>query len=106
MGQWTFIALTFDGTTLSLYADGKMVKDIKVGKPDFTKNNDGGSIWLARWKGGAGWDFTGVIDEVGVFDVALTEDDINGIMKDGLSQAAVSPSGKLTTTWSSVKSKF
>ena len=49
----------------------------------------------------------GVIDEVAVFNVALTEDDINDIMSNGLAEAlgiaAVSPTGKLTTTWGSIK---
>ena len=79
-----------------------MVKDLKVAKPDFTKNNAQGAIWLATWKA-PGWDFRGVIDEVGVFNAALSKNDIQGIMKDGLSPTAVSQSSKLTTTWSAIK---
>jgi len=106
IGEWSFIALTFDGTTLSLYADGEMVSDIKIGTPDFTNEHDGGSIWLAKWKAAAGWDFTGVIDEVGVFNVDLTEGDIKHIMEKGLSsELAVSPASKLTTTWSNIKTQ-
>jgi len=51
--------------------------------------------------------YKGLVDEVAIFDVALTADDITSIMTKGLGVAlsitAVSPSGKLTTTWSKIK---
>jgi len=48
--------------------------------------------------------FDGTIDELGVFDVALTEDDIQSIMTEGLkSFAVIFPAGKLTTTWAEIK---
>ena len=47
MGEWSFVALTYNGTILELYVDDEMVKDLKVAKPDFTKNNAQGAIWLA-----------------------------------------------------------
>ena len=49
----------------------------------------------------------GLIDEVGIFSKALLDDDIKNIMTNGLERATgitvVLPSGKLTTTWSSIK---
>ena len=104
MEEWSFVALTHDGETLALYVNGEIVADLKAGKPTFTQNNDGGSIWLTRWKGGAGWDFKGVLDEVAIFNAALTEDDLGTIMEAGLEKAlAVSSVGKLTTTWGNLK---
>ena len=104
MDEWAFVALTHDGKTLIMYANGEKAADLKVGKPEITHNNDGGSIWLARWKGGPGWDFKGVIDEVAAFNVPLSEADINAVMEKGLETVlAVSPTGKLTTTWSAMK---
>ena len=51
--------------------------------------------------------FRGIIDDVALFNVVLSEDDINSIMTDGLLWAtgmeAVSSAGKLTTTWASIK---
>ena len=51
--------------------------------------------------------FDGIIDDVSIFNVALTVDDIQDIMSDGLARAtgitAVSPSGKLATTWAQIK---
>ena len=63
-------------------------------------------LWIGRY-----YDldrvFSGLIDEVAVFNVALTEDDIKSIMKNGIGKAtgiaAVSPAAKLTTTWSAIK---
>jgi len=104
LGEWSFVALTHDGERLTLYVDGEITGEVEVGKPSFTQNNDGGSIWLARWKGGAGWDFTGVLDEVAIFNVPLTEDDLNTVMTAGLEKAlAVSPHNRLTTTWGNIK---
>ena len=101
--EWSFVALTYDGTTLKLYVDGEMVQDLKAGRPDFTKAHAGGAIWLATWKA-PGWDFKGVLDEVAVFSVALSIDDINSIMNAGLeSISAVSYAGKIATTWGRCK---
>jgi len=59
---------------------------------------------------GAEFDFSGIMDEIAVFDVALTEDDIKSIMNNGLAKAlgmvaAVDSSGKLTTTWATIKAR-
>lgn len=104
MEEWNFVALTHDGKTLALYVNGEIVADLDVGEPTFTQKHDGGSIWLTRWKGGAGWDFSGVLDEIAIFNAALSEDDLTTIMEDGLQKALdVSPVGRLTTTWGNIK---
>ena len=104
MEEWSFVALTHDGKTLLLYVDGEVVADLGVGNPDFSQDNDGGSIWLTRWKGGVGWDFAGVLDEVAIFNTALSEDDLNAVMEKGLEKAlSVSPIDRLTTTWGNIK---
>ena len=104
MDEWSFVALTHDGQTLVLYVDGEVAADLDVGEPDFTEQHDGGSIWLTRWKGAAGWDFTGVLDEVAIFNTALSEDDLGTIMTEGLEKAlSVSAINRLTTTWGDIK---
>lgn len=104
MEEWSFVALTHDGKTLSLYVNGEIVADLDVGEPSFSQDHDGGLIWLTRWKGGAGWDFSGVLDEIAIFNAALSEDDLTTIMEDGLQKALdVSPVGRLTTTWGKIK---
>ena len=50
--------------------------------------------------------FTGIIDEVGLFNIALTEDELKMIQEMGLIRALeVSLSEKLTTTWSTIKNE-
>ena len=48
----------------------------------------------------------GIVDEVGVFDVALTPAEIKHIMDKGLIEGiayAASPKGTLATTWAQLK---
>ena len=49
----------------------------------------------------------GVIDEVALFNVALTDKDVKQFMNEGLSSLvmAVSASGKLVDTWSNLKTR-
>jgi len=99
MNAWSFVALTFDATNLVLYVDGEKVKEKKLGKPD----NKSGALWFASWKD-PGWSFIGVLDEVGIFNVPLTIDDITGIMDNGLQKvSAVSDAGKMAVTWGEIK---
>ncbi len=104
--EWSFVALTYDGSVISLYVDGEMVKDLKVGKPDVATVAPAphqNAIWLASWKA-PGWDFTGVLDEACVFNVPLKSEDIKSIMNSGLQKAtAVSIAGKKTITWAELK---
>ena len=53
--------------------------------------------------------FEGLIDEIGIFKAALTEDDIKKIMDQGLGKAtgieAVLSRGKLAITWGGIKNQ-
>ncbi|MGQ9611134.1 MAG: LamG domain-containing protein [bacterium] len=108
MKEWSFVALTYDGSVISLYVDGEMVKDLKVGKPDVATVAPAphqNAIWLASWKA-PGWDFRGVLDEACVFNVPLDSDDIKSIMNNGLQKAtAVFSIDKKTITWAELKTK-
>ena len=60
-------------------------------------------LQIGRYPDGQ-WYFHGTLDEVFIFDVALSVKDIEAIMEKGISTiAAVSPGGKLTTTWGQIK---
>jgi hypothetical protein len=52
----------------------------------------------------------GLIDEVGIFNVPLTQEDIQQIMNDGLESVvgvstSVKPTGKITTAWARIKAQ-
>jgi hypothetical protein len=108
MGEWSFVAITHDGAILKLYVDGEKVNEKDVGEPDAVSHcaspANQGAIWLAKWKEAAGWEFTGVLDEVGVFNAPLSDEDIRYIMNNGLEGvAAVSALGRLASTWGQIK---
>jgi len=48
--------------------------------------------------------FNGIIDEVQVWNRALSEDEILQSMENLMDKAAIDASGKLSTTWAVVKS--
>jgi hypothetical protein len=97
--EWHHVALTYDGSTQKFYVDGVFSGDNAVckGDIDITDTN------LTIGTGNTGF-YTGSIDEVAVFDVALDEDDFETIITEGLRMiTAISPIVKLTTTWGKIK---
>ena len=109
LGNWEFWA--FIGSTKGNYMrvlrnmeEFDFREDTPENKPAFRTSEQNWSI-----AGRRGSSYTGVIDELGVFKEALIDDDIRSIMEKGLEQTAlaeaVSPLGKLTTTWSRIKAQ-
>lgn len=106
-GEWHFIAVTGDPTSLKNYLDGQLITTTNVNVPNhgsstYNVNIGGGGIFDAT----GNW-YTGMIDEVAIFSVALVEDDIVDIMNNGLGvNVAVSPALKLATSWGKVKVEY
>ncbi|MDP6597808.1 MAG: LamG domain-containing protein [Candidatus Poribacteria bacterium] len=96
--KWHHTAGSYDGKKLLLYVDGvQEAEGSHKGKPDFMDD----PLMLG---GGRLWPFKGIIDDIGLFNKALSIDEIKTIMKEGLSSMlAVSPSGQLTLTWAEIK---
>ena len=102
--KWHHLAFAYDGKKKVLYIDGEVDID-RAAKGEFgVKGVDviiGGAI-TERFA-------MGLIDEVAIFNTALTANDVKGIIKGGMASVlgttAVSPKGRLTTTWSSIKSQ-
>ena len=89
-GIWTFVAVTYDrtvdGGTLKLYRNGRLAGGTPVATNVAPPN--GGSALIGGYNGsGNGW--TGQIDEVGLFDRALSAAEIEQMFRDG--QRARSP---------------
>jgi len=98
--EWHHIALVYDGKTVDYYLDGSSEangnltgKITEVADPVVMATNA-----KPEW-------YSGLLDEVAIFKVALTKKDIQNIMSQGLEKAAtaVDFSGKLAATWSSIK---
>lgn len=100
--KWHHVGGTYDGKQVNVYVDGQQEASNPAGGPFTTGLKSIGSN-----ADGSGEYYNGLIDEFAIFNVALTEDDIKTIMDKGLARAlgiaAVSPSGKLTATWGSIK---
>jgi hypothetical protein len=113
-GEWHHLAVVLpDGSAMChdhlLYVDGVLIDDLggnDVGVDTDVATNDvefGYNQWI-----GHGSYAQGTIDEVAIFNIALSADDISDIANNGLvsSTTAVQPVGKLTATWGGVKSKY
>ena len=104
-GAWHHLAgLAGEKEGLVIYVDG-----IEVGKQAYAKPSldaDPARMRIGDGSGG-GHQCGGVLDEVGLFNAPLSEDDINHIMTTGLMEfvQAVAPNGKLATTWAQLKGK-
>jgi len=100
-GEWYHIAYTYDGETARGYVNGEV---------DFEQPLSGVvQIDPTTLAIGAGyWDnneyFVGIIDEVRIYDRALSEDEVTRNYKVTSNAIAVNAVGKLTGTWGRVKS--
>ncbi len=102
--EWHFVAGRADAETgkVTLWIDGKQEAEL-----DFDTNSGYGNSEGVFHIGRHFDRYTaGIIDEVLLFNVALDEADMNAIMEDGIQTvAAVEASGKLTTTWGTLKQR-
>jgi hypothetical protein len=106
--EWVHLAGTFDGTTVSVYVNGEEQNRFKPTAPPieniYTVQMGGfddilhGGSWSGCWTNAA-------IDEVALFSVLLTENEVKSIMQNGLEVTvlAVFPADKLADTWGRIK---
>jgi hypothetical protein len=105
--DWHHWAGTYNATDKSrnIYFDGT---EIRSGTASANYQGSG-ILCLAGGCGGwaAGRFFNGIIDEVAMFNIVLTDKDVQTIMEDGLEQATgmkpVALDATLTTTWADLK---
>lgn len=96
-GEWTHIAGTYDGSVLQLYVNGE--KDTaanmtgKIGRP-------GNPLGLGKYSAET---YIGGIDEVFLYNRALSQTEIKQLMNGWSSALAVRAAGKLATLWALLK---
>ncbi|MDQ1327048.1 MAG: hypothetical protein QG641_328 [Candidatus Poribacteria bacterium] len=105
VGQWVHVAATMSKNPTELYVNGVL----------FGTKGGGGGVALAAnglgigASGTIGEFFNGIIDDVAIFNTVLTVDDVKSLMTKGLASTfgitAVESSGKLATSWASLKSQ-
>ncbi|MFH1088629.1 MAG: LamG domain-containing protein [Patescibacteria group bacterium] len=100
--EWQFVAATWDGKNINYYLDGKMIKESPLSGKSTPNTN---ILRLGHREAATHW-WMGLLDEMAVFNKALSEDQVNAIMKSGLvGFMAVEAKGKLSTAWGEIKSR-
>jgi hypothetical protein len=110
LGVWTHAAVTYDGSKLVLYKNGEQAVEKNFAGPVDNKDRTGRFVINGNYNslnGGLAEFCDSLIDEVLIFDEALTLDDIKDYMDNGFAEVAgitaVDASGKLTTTWGKIR---
>ncbi len=84
-GQWAHVAATYDGATLKLYVDGVLQSSVAAPRPydngtDLYIGGDRGGINPSGTGSGWAW-YAGLVDDIRIFDQALTVDEIAEVMQ-------------------------
>ena len=97
--EWHHVSSTFDGDTIRQYIDGKL--DVEFTPPKGKINSI--EVVFRIGKAQTGLDgMVGLVDEVAIYNRALSVEEINQDMENGVF-FAVSPQDKLATTWGKLK---
>ena len=95
--EWTHIAGTYDGKVQSLYINGELDTTAnKTGKIDTPAN----ALGLGKYSSEI---YVGGMDELFLFNRALSLNELKDLMKGYKSALAVVAGGKLATVWGSLK---
>ena len=101
---WYHVATVYDGENLKIYANGNLVNEKAVQSeiPDATTPLMFGVHGISP-----GTKFVGVLDDVAIFNAALTEEVIGQIMSNGLAAEfiAVEPLDKAAIAWGEIKTE-
>jgi hypothetical protein len=82
LNQWTFVCATYDGTTLTLYIDGE--DSNSSGNPYLKNTARELRIGAGNNEAGATYFFHGALDDIRVYNRALTVSEITTIYEQGL----------------------
>lgn len=96
--EWHHIAGTYDGQIFKAYIDGVLGEEWQYAG---TMPENTASVTIGRRSKSADCHFTGMIDEVVIFNRALSVEEVQESME-GI-KTAVEPAEKLATTWAGIK---
>ncbi len=106
-GEWYHIAYVFDGKAggdqkQKMYVNG--VLESKSTHAHTAVQKGEAPLWIGELDSARGFKWNGLIDELGIWDIALDENQINQVMNVGKAKMlAVKPSVKLAVTWGKIK---
>ena len=101
--EWHHIAGTFDGKALKIYLDGAVVGELEYGG-EIPENEL--PVAVGKRVNPEQHFMDGMIDEVGIFNRALTEKEIKKAMEGISSFLVVEPQGKLASRWGKIKTSY
>ena len=99
-GEWHFLAGTWDGDDILLYIDGELEAEMPC-KGKLKPNND--PLFIGA-RGGSGRFLTGALDEIKVYNYALTKDELLKDMAEPIT-LHVDAQEKLATVWARLKTQ-
>lgn len=99
LGEWHHVASTYDGNIIKQYIDGKL--DVEFDAPNGKITSVDIVFRIGKSQTGLAGT-VGYVDEVAIYKRALSEDEINSDMNNGVF-FDVTPKGKLATTWANLK---
>ena len=107
--EWHLYTATFDSASgeWNIYIDGVAESTMEINTDPL--DADDGPVFIGRDTCCDGRFGDAVIDEVAIFNVALSANEIKMMMEKGLSAmllTPVEPEGKLSTTWGNVKQQY
>ncbi|MDE0481318.1 MAG: LamG domain-containing protein [Candidatus Poribacteria bacterium] len=103
--EWVHLVGVWDGTKIYIYVNGKLQGSADaVGQPwdSFEAVYIGADAGCNEPNGRCHWG--GIIDEIVIFNVPISEDEIKSLGNGIEGVFAVDAGGKITTTWSKLKS--
>lgn len=100
VNTWYQVALAFEGGTVKIYVDGKSEgKASPGGKIDYQNFQ----LWFGGGPADNAFWLTGMLDEIEIWDKAMTDDEVQKNFTSPPIAASVEPNGKLATVWGTIK---
>ena len=97
--EWYHLAMTCDGDSRKLYVSGQ-VEDEKDG---LSLASSGDPLGIGKNVSQNIYFFPGIIDEVKIWSVVLTKEQLKESMEGSSGPKMVEPSGKLGLTWGAIR---
>ena len=103
---WVHLVGVWDGKQLSMYVDGELANSTDAVELPWASPEEvyiGADPGCGNGNGRGHWH--GIIDEIVIFNVALSQGDVKSLGRGIERSAAVDAVGKTTTTWAAIKRK-
>ena len=102
---WAHVALTYDGKSMLYYKDGEETDKFDFsGKINVEKSNLTIGTFQKVENKTISQIFNGIVDEVAIFNIPLTANDIKNLMVAEIAESfAILAKGKLAISWSQIK---